>query len=189
MIYQFGRHHNYPGYVTLRINSENKAESIEFIKKQWMELFHDILFTFESIEEKYNAAYGTEKKLARIMGVFSILSMLLSLLGVFALSTLEAEKRIKEIGIRKINGARIGEVISMLNKDFIKWVAIAFVIGCPVAWFTAHEWLQNFTYKTGLSWWVFALAGILVLGIAMITVSFQSWRAATRNPVEALRYE
>jgi putative ABC transport system permease protein len=189
MIYQFGRHHNYPGYVTLRLNPQNKTRTMEFIRKQWTDLFAGIPFRFESIDEKYNAAYGDEKKLARIMGGFSILSMLLSLLGVFALSMLEAEKRVKEIGIRKINGARVTEVMTMLNRDFIKWVAIAFIIGSPVAWFTAHKWLQNFAYQTGLSWWVFALAGIIALGIALVTVSLQSWRAATRNPVEALRYE
>jgi putative ABC transport system permease protein len=189
MIYQFGRHHNYPGYVTLRLNPDKKAETIEFIRKQWIDLFPDIPFRFESIDEKYNAAYGDEKKLARIMGVFSMLSVLLSLLGVFALSILEAEKRVKEIGIRKINGAKVSEVMTMLNRDFIKWVVIAFIIGCPVAWYAVYKWMQSFAYKTGLSWWVFALAGIFALGIALVTVSWQSWRAATRNPVESLRYE
>jgi putative ABC transport system permease protein len=189
MLYQFGRHHMYPGYVTLRLNPDKKAESTDFIKRQWMTLFPDIPFSFESVDEKYNAAYGTEKMLARIMGVFSILSMILSFLGVFALSILEAEKRVKEIGIRKINGARITEVMILLNRDFIKWIAISFIIGCPVAWYTAHRWLQNYAYKTELSWWVFAFAGILALGIALGTVSWQSWRAAIRNPVEALRYE
>jgi len=77
----------------------------------------------------------------------------------------------------------------MLNKDFIKWVAIAFIIATPIAWYAMHKWLENFAYKTDLSWWIFALAGVLALGIALLTVSWQSWRAATRNPVEALRYE
>jgi putative ABC transport system permease protein len=189
MIYQFGRHHNYPGYVTLRINPDKKTESVEFIKKQWMDLFPNIPFSFENVEEKYNAAYGAEKKLARITGVFSVLAMFLSLLGIFALSTLEAEKRIKEIGIRKINGAKVNEVMTMLNKDFFKWVAIAYVIACPVAWYAMNKWLHNFAYKTELSLWIFGLAGILAFGIALLTVSWQSWRVATRNPVEALRYE
>jgi putative ABC transport system permease protein len=189
MIYQFGGHHNYPGYVTIRLKSDIKAESIKFIKKQWMSLFPDIPFGFESVDEKYKAAYGVEKKLARITGIFSILATLLSLLGIFALSTIESEKRVKEIGIRKINGARMTEVMTMFNKDFLKWVVISFVIACPIAWYAIHKWLQNFTYKTELSWWIFALAGFLALGIALLTVSWQSWKAATRNPVEALRYE
>jgi len=100
-----------------------------------------------------------------------------------------SNERTKEIGIRKVNGAKIWEVMALLNKDFVKWVAIAFVIATPIAWYAMNKWLQNFAYKTELSWWIFALAGLLALGIALLTVSWQSWRAARRNPVEALRYE
>ena len=95
----------------------------------------------------------------------------------------------KEIGIRKVNGAKVLEILSLLNLGFIKWVAIAFAIACPIAWFTLNKWLENFAYKTTLSWWIFALAGLLALGIALLTVSFQSYKAATRNPIESLRYE
>jgi putative ABC transport system permease protein len=189
MIYQFGRHHNYPGYVTMKLNPSKRSESLEFIKKQWTEMFPGIPFGFESVDEKFKNAYGEERKLARITGVFSLLAMFLSLLGIYALSTLEAEKRIKEIGIRKINGAETAEIITMFSKDFIKWVALAYAIGCPIAWYIINRWQQNFAYKTGLSWWVFTVDGILILGLAMLTVSWQSWREATRNPVEALRYE
>jgi len=189
MIYQFGRHHNYPGYVTIRLNPDKKSETIEFIRKQWNDMFPGIPFGFESIDEKYRSAYGAEEKLARITGIFSILAIFLSLMGIFALSTLEAEKRNKEIGIRKINGAKVTEILSMLNKDFAKWVIIAFFIACPGAWFFISRWIQNFAYKADISWWVFAFTGIMILGLALLTVSWQAWRAATRNPVEALRYE
>jgi putative ABC transport system permease protein len=97
--------------------------------------------------------------------------------------------RVKEIGIRKINGARISEILTMLNKSFVSWIAIAFIIATPISWIAMHKWLENFAYKTELSWWIFALAGLMALGIALLTVSWISWRAATRNPVEALRYE
>jgi putative ABC transport system permease protein len=97
--------------------------------------------------------------------------------------------RTKEIGIRKVNGARTAEIMAMLNKDFIKWVAIAFIIACPLAWYAMHKWLQNFAYKTELSWWVFAAAGVIAMVIALVTVSWQSYRAATQKPVESLRYE
>jgi putative ABC transport system permease protein len=110
-------------------------------------------------------------------------------LGLFGLAEYSIKNKIKEIGIRKVNGARIGEIMFMLNKDFVKLVLLAFIIACPIAWYSMHQWLQNFAYKTPLSWWVFALAGFVVLVIALVTVSWQSWRAATRNPVEALRYE
>jgi putative ABC transport system permease protein len=95
----------------------------------------------------------------------------------------------KEIGIRRVIGAKVSEIMVLLNRDFIKWVAIAFGIACPVSWYAVNRWLENFAYKTTLSWWIFALAGIIALGIALFTVSWQTWRAASRNPVEALRYE
>jgi putative ABC transport system permease protein len=101
----------------------------------------------------------------------------------------ESLTRTKEIGIRKVNGAKIWQVMLMLNTDFVKWVAIAFVIATPIAYFAMDKWLQNFAYRTPLSWWVFALAGLLALAIALLTVSWQSWLAARKNPVEALRYE
>jgi len=98
-------------------------------------------------------------------------------------------KREKEIGIRKINGATIAQVMNLLNLEISKWVAVAFIIAVPVAWYAMHTWLQNFSYKTSLNWWIFIVCGLVVFAIALLTVSWQSWRAATRNPVEALRYE
>ena len=105
------------------------------------------------------------------------------------MSLFACQRRIKEIGVRKVNGAKVSEILTMLNKDFVKWVAIAFLVATPIAYYASHKWLESFAYKTELSWWIFALAGLLALGIALLTVSWQSWRAATRNPVEALRYE
>jgi putative ABC transport system permease protein len=127
--------------------------------------------------------------LSKIIGIFALLAVSLSLLGLFGLITFYSERRIKEIGIRKINGARISEILTMLNKDFLKWIVIAFLIACPFSWYAVYRWLESFAYKTNISWAEFALAGSLVAGIAMLTISWQSWRAATRNPVEALRYE
>ena len=110
-------------------------------------------------------------------------------MGLFGLAAFFSERRTKEIGIRKVNGAVVAEILKMLNSEFIKWVVMSFIIAMPVSWYAMHKWLQTFAYKTELSWWIFALAGITALGIALLTVSWQSWRAATRNPVEALRYE
>ena len=111
------------------------------------------------------------------------------MIGLFAISFKTSRYRTKEIGIRKINGARMADMILMLNKDFLKWLAIAFIIAGPIAWYAMNSWLQNFAYRTEFSWWVFAAAGIIALGIALLTVSWQSWYASTRNPVETLRYE
>jgi putative ABC transport system permease protein len=113
----------------------------------------------------------------------------LSVTGLLGLIIFISRDRIKEIGVRKVNGATISEVVVLLNKDFVKWVAIAFVLATPVAWYAMKKWVANFAYQTSLSWWVFALAGLLALGIALLTVSFQSWKAASRNPIESLRYE
>ena len=110
-------------------------------------------------------------------------------MGLLALAAFIAEQRTKEIGVRKVIGARISEILLSLNRNFMIWVGIAFVIAVPGAWYFLHSWLKNFAYKTNLNWWVFALAGVAALILTIITVSWISWKAATRNPVEALRYE
>ena len=114
---------------------------------------------------------------------------MISTIGLFSIALYEAQKRTKEIGIRKVNGAKISEILVILNRDFLRWVFMAFVVATPIAWVAMNKWLESFAYKTDLSWWIFALAGLLAIAIALITVSWQSWKAATRNPVEALRYE
>jgi putative ABC transport system permease protein len=118
-----------------------------------------------------------------------MIALFIASLSLFGLVLMIAVSRTKEIGIRKLNGARVSEIFMMLNKDFIILVVIAFVVAAPFTWLVMHQWLQNFAYKTELSWWIFALAGLLALGIALLTVSFQSYKAATKNPVESLRYE
>ncbi|HEX7494089.1 MAG TPA: FtsX-like permease family protein, partial [Bacteroidales bacterium] len=139
--------------------------------------------------EQLNQRYKTEEKWSKIIGYASLVAIIISSLGLLGLTLLVINRRVKEIGIRKINGARISEVMVMLNTTFFRWVTISFIIACPIAWYVMHKWLENFAYKEKLNWWIFALAGIIALGIASLTVSWQSWRAATRNPVEALRYE
>jgi putative ABC transport system permease protein len=124
--------------------------------------------------------------------IFSLLMFLaisISILGMIGLSFFFIERRTKEIGLRKINGATVSQVLIMLNTELTKWVLIAFLIACPVTWYAMHKWLSSFAYKTGLSWWLFALAGIIALTIALLTVSWQSLKAARKNPVEALRHD
>ena len=133
--------------------------------------------------------YHKEQVLMRLLTLLSIIILGILLLGIYGTSLFLSENKTKEIGIRKVNGAQISEVMIMLNRDFVKWVAIAFLIATPIAYYAMNKWLENFAYKTELSWWIFALAGLLALGIALLTVSFQSWKAARRNPVESLRYE
>ena len=170
----------------LRNNVQNGLEAIQ---EYWTKIAPDYPFEYRFLNDLYNRLYEPERKLQLTIILFAFLAIILTCLGLLALVYYNTNQRTKEIGIRKVNGARVSEILAMLNKDFVKWVAIAFVIATPIAWYAMHKWLENFAYKTELSWWIFALAGFLALGIALLTVSWQSWRAATRNPVEALRYE
>jgi putative ABC transport system permease protein len=170
--------------------SENElVQAKKAIAQTWKRLIPDYPLNMETIGDRYEFLHQENKKYLQLIGACSVISIFLSMIGLFAISFQSSRYRTKEIGIRKVNGAKILEILTLLNKDFVKWVAIAFVIAAPIAWYIMHKWLENFAYKTELSWWIFALAGILALGIALLTVSWQSWKAATRNPVEALRYE
>jgi putative ABC transport system permease protein len=179
----------YCNNVTVRISDKNIRETISFINKQWEALSPDIPFEYNFLEEKYNALYNEEDKFSIVIGYFSIIAILIACLGLFGVVSFSAATRTKEIGIRKINGAKISEILLMLNRNFIILVLIAYIIAIPVAWYFMHKWLGTFAFRTTLSWWIFILSGLLVFLIAVVTVSWQSWRTATRNPVEALRYE
>ncbi len=176
--------------VSIRVAPFEMNQTLTFIEKTWnVYNASDYPFSFEYLNDRYNRLYKSEEKMRTIFSYFMIVAISIAILGMMGLSVFLIERRTKEIGIRKVNGAKVSEILNMLNKDFIKWVIIAFAIALPVAWFGMHRWLENFSYKTELSWWIFALGGIIALGIALFTVILQSWRAATRNPVEALRYE
>jgi len=176
-------------FMFIKYNPVQLSQLIPYLKTTWEKVAPDKAMNFKFWDEQLNQRYQAEEKWSRIIGYAAVIAIIISSLGLFGLTLLIINKRIKEIGIRKVNGARISEILTMLNKDFVKWVVIAIVIATPVAWYAMNKWLENFAYKTELSWWIFALAGLLALGIALLTVSWQSWRAATRNPVEALRYE
>jgi ABC-type antimicrobial peptide transport system permease subunit len=180
---------NNPDFIIVRVSPENFSKTIDDIKKSWSKVIPQTSCEVGFFDDNLARLYNSEVKISILFRYFSLIAIFISCIGLFGLSLFIIERRKKEIGVRKVNGAKIGEVMVLLNKDFVKWVAIAFVIATPIAWFAMNKWLENFAYKTNLSWWIFALAGLLALGIALLTVSWQSWRAATRNPVEALRYE
>jgi putative ABC transport system permease protein len=173
----------------ISINPIQRGKAINTIASTWQKINPEFPFQYEYITDSYRKVYAGEYAQTHALSLFALISIILSSLGIFAMAAFSMQHRVKEIGIRKINGAMISEILTMLNKSFVRWVAIAFIIATPIAWFAMHKWLENFAYKTELSWWIFALAGLLSLGIALLTVSWLSWRAATRNPVEALRYE
>jgi putative ABC transport system permease protein len=159
------------------------------LKKIWEEELPEYPFQYEFISDVYKSAYQKELTQAKLTAFFSILAIIIICLGLFSVTSVMVAKRTKEIGIRKVNGASVINLLAMLNSDFIKWFAIASIIACPVGWYAMKKWLQNFVYRTELKWWVFAVAGLTVLTVTLITVCLQNWKAATRNPVEALRYE
>ncbi len=179
--------------VLVKLNNRTSLSrvdnAISQIKSEWQQIFPKSGFQYNFVDEKFTSLYDSDRKFGKAFSFFTFLAIFIASLGLFGLTFYNCNERIKEIGIRKVNGAKISEVITMLNLDFVKWVAIAFVIATPIAWYAMNKWLENFAYKTDLSWWIFALAGLLALGIALLTVSWQSWKAATRNPVDALRYE
>ena len=173
----------------ISINPLQRREALNTIGSTWQKINPEFPFQYEYITDSYRKVYAGEYAQTRALSLFALISIILSSLGIFAMAAFSMQHRVKEIGIRKINGAMISEILTMLNKSFVSWIAIAFIIATPISWIAMHKWLENFAYKTELSWWIFALAGLLALGIALLTVSWISWRAATRNPVEALRYE
>lgn len=162
---------------------------IDIMNEIWGKVFPDEPFPYMFLSDRIAGYYKSDHKALNLFLLFASITIFLCILGILGLSLSMNERRTKEIGLRKVNGATVSEVIVLLNKDFVIWVAVAFVITIPISWFAMNKWLQNFAYRTELSWWIFVLSGMLALAIAAFTVSLQSWRAATRNPVEALRYE
>ncbi len=175
--------------MTLRLAPGKVGEQLAHLREFWKTFLPEDPMFFTFYDDDFQAMYMKEEKLAKSISIFSFIALVLTCMGILVQIFLTSLHRIKEIGIRKVNGAKISEILTMLNIDFVKWLAIAFVLASPLAWYAMNKWLGGFAYQTNLSWWVFALAGILTLGLTLLTVSWHSWRAATRNPVEALRYE
>ncbi|QGY44617.1 FtsX-like permease family protein [Maribellus comscasis] len=175
--------------LVISYKPEMQAQALNDMKTVWNSLFPEYPFQYKHVGAMYKKVYKAELLQARLLSVFTIIALFISSMGLFGMALISTQRRVKEIGVRKVNGARVSEIVTMLNRDYLMWVGAAFIIASPVAWYTMNRWLENFAYKTGLNWWIFLVAGLLALGIALLTVSFQSWKAATRNPVEALRYE
>jgi putative ABC transport system permease protein len=177
------------GSMALRIRTENTEELLAQIKNKWKAILPAQALSYSFMDEDFNNQYKAEQRTGKISVTFSILAILIACLGLFGLVTYAAEQRIKEIGIRKVLGANIPDVINLLSKDFIKLVLISILIASPVSWWVMDKWLQSFAYRISISLWVFILAGLSALVIALATVSFQAVKAAMANPVRSLRTE
>lgn len=175
--------------MNVRIAAGNISKTIDYIRDIYKKYRDDREFSYKFYDDLLNDKYQSETRLRNISIAFAFLAIIISVLGILGMSIFSIDHRTKEIGIRKVVGAKSSEMLLLLNKEFLKWVLIAFMIATPVAWYLMHKWLLNFVYRTSLSWWIFILAGIIAFGIALVTVTWQSWRAAIRNPIESLRYE
>lgn len=173
----------------IKLKDGSRQIGLQSVSKLFKEVNPGEDFSYTFLSDEISALYQKEKKLSQVYFIFTIIALLITAIGIFVIAIYVAQRRTKEIGIRKVYGARISEIIFMLNKDFVKLVLIAIVIAWPITWFAMHKWLENFAYKTGLSWWIFVIAGVFAIGIALLTVSWQSFRAARRNPIKSLKYE
>jgi ABC-type antimicrobial peptide transport system permease subunit len=171
----------------VRTKAGKTQDAIAGLEKICKALNPKVPFTFQFSDLEYEKLYKSEQTVSRLANVFAFLAIFISCLGLFGLATFSAAQRTKEIGVRKVLGASSKNIIVLLSANFLKPVVIAMLVAFPVAWFAMNQWLQNFAYRIDLAWWMFALAGLLTLMIALITVSFQSIKAAWINPAGALR--
>jgi len=179
----------YGRYFSLRIATDNYQGTLAKIEKKWAELVPHRPFLYSFLDESFNEQYLADIRFRRLFTIFSCLAIFIACLGLFGLATYSAMLRTKEIGIRKVLGADLGSIVTLLSKDFIKLVGIAILIAIPFSWYSMEQWLDTYAYKIDVQWWVFVLSGVLALSIAIFTVSFQAVKSAVQNPVKSLRTE
>jgi ABC-type antimicrobial peptide transport system permease subunit len=175
-------------YIRLKqsANAEAALSRIQNVFKKYNPAYP---FNYVFVDDQFNAMFLSEMLISKLSKLFAALAVLISCLGLFGLAAYTAERRTKEIGVRKVLGASITNITAMLSKDFIKLVAISCLTAFPIAWWVMHNWLQNYQYRIAISWWIFVVVGVLSMLIALITISFQSIKAAITNPAKSLRME
>lgn len=181
-------------YLYIKIAPERRQQTLAFIKEKFEEFAarDDAFikeFSYQFFSDKLNQNYAREHQQGRMLLFFTVLAIVIAVMGVFGLVALSTEQRTKEIGIRKVNGAHSDRIVRMFCREYLVWVGIAFVVACPVGYWLMSSWLSEFAYQTPISWWLFLLAGLLTAAITLLTVVGQTWRKASQNPVESLRYE
>jgi len=175
--------------MAVKIRSQNISATLSFIEKTWTKFIPEYPFFFSFLDENINRLYQGEEQTAKIIRTFSIIAIFIACLGLFGLAAFAAEKRTKEVGIRKVLGATSNNIVFLLSTEFTKWVLVANIIAWPVAYFAMNRWLQGFAYRINIGLWTFFLAAVLAYTIALLTVGYQAIKAALANPIESLRYE
>ncbi len=179
-----------PDYYSVMIKTSGDDENaITKLKELWEKYNPEVDFDYGFLDQAYANLYQSEERAGKIVGLGMIVAIILTIIGTFAMATYAAERRTKEIGIRKVNGAKVIEILILLNKDFFIFILIAFVLAIPVAFYFMTNWLESFAFRTTMTWWLFGMSGLVVILISLVTISWRSFRAARKNPVKALRYE
>jgi len=181
------RHNN--GTVMVKLKTNDIPGFLADVKKEWNALNARTPFSYFFLDDKFASLYAAEEKTGQIFTVFAVVAVVIASLGLFGLVAFTTEQRTREIGIRKVLGASINQVLILLSKEFLLLVSIAFIISIPITWWAMNNWLNNFAYRMDISWWIFAAGGLVAILIALITMSFQSIRAAAANPIKSLRTE
>jgi len=175
--------------ISVKVNPQDLATTMKAIKQKYDAFFPGNLFDYYFLNDKFNDQYKNDQLFGKVFSIFSAFAIFVACLGLLGLSYFATVQRTKEIGVRKVLGASVANIVFLLSKDFVRLVLIAFVIAAPIAWFTMHQWLQDFAYRIDIGWWIFLVAGVLALLIALATISFQAISAALANPVKSLRSE
>jgi len=175
--------------MSVKIAGGKDKEAIAFIQSTWNRIFPERPLAYQFLDDHFTEVYRADAQVSRMVGILAMLAILISCLGLFGLASYSAERRVKEIGIRKVMGASVQHIVGLLSRHFIKLVLVANLIAWPLAWWVLHRWLQDYAYRVDISWWVFILAGVMALLIALMTVSILAVRAAVANPIESLRTE
>jgi ABC-type antimicrobial peptide transport system permease subunit len=179
----------YIRYIIMRIKPGDVTKTIESLTETWNTVMPLYPFEYHFLNDDYETMYRSEQRMGSIIKYFAIVAILIASLGLLGLVSFMVEKRTKEIGIRKAMGSTSTEIIYILSMDFVRLVLFAIIIAIPTSWYLISKWLQEYAYKTDISWWVFALAAVLAVLIALLTVVFQAFKAANTNPAQTLRYE
>jgi putative ABC transport system permease protein len=175
--------------ICVKADTKDLTSTINAIKAKYTSFFPGNYFDYYFLDEKFNEQYKNDQLFGNVFSIFAGFAIFIACLGLLGLSLFATTQRTKEIGVRKVLGASVSNIILLLSKDFIRLVIVAFIIASPIAWFIMHNWLQDFAYRINISWWIFFAAGFLAVVIALATISFQAIKAAVANPVKSLRTE